>query len=137
VARLTALLLFAAVSAAQQPAPQEPPEEDELSKPKEYTFNPLQAEKELKVGKFYSKKNSWRAASARFLEATRWDPNLSEAWRRLGEAKEKLKDEPGAADAYAKYVELAPDAKDAPELRKRVKELRDVARQPATSPEKP
>src|SRR5882757_921552 len=48
----------------------EPPEEDDSSKPTEYAFNPLQAEKELQVGEFYMKKGTYAAAVKRFTEAT-------------------------------------------------------------------
>src|ERR1700730_6854898 len=64
----------------------EPPEEDDAAKPKEYAFNPLQAEHELRVGEFYMKKGSYAAAVARFTEATKWNPTLAEAYLRLGEA---------------------------------------------------
>ena len=99
---------------------QEPPEEDESLKPTEYTFNPLQAEKELRVGNFYFKKGSYKAAARRYREATRWDPTSADAFRRLGQAEEKQKDDKAAREAYAKYLELAPDAKDAAAIRKKI-----------------
>lgn len=108
---------------AQQEKPKEqaPPEEDEtLSKPTEYSFNPLQAERELRVGNFYMKKGSFRAAAERFREAAKWNHGLAEAWLRLGEAEEKQKDKKAAREAYAKYVELAPDAKNAAQIRKKI-----------------
>ena len=124
-------LVFAVAAYAQQapqtketkaPSPQEqaPPEEDESLAPKEYSFNPLQAAKELKVGNYYFKKGSYRAAAQRFQEATRWDNTLAEAFLRLGEAREKQRDHKAAAEAYAKYIEMAPDAKDAAEVKKRL-----------------
>jgi len=127
-------LAFAVLASAQQapqkkeikPAPQqqEPPEEDESLVPKEYSFNPLQAAKELKVGNYYFKKHNYRAASQRFTEATKWDGTLAEAYLRLGEAKEKQHDRKAAAEAYAKYLEITPDAKDAPEVKKRLDKLK-------------
>jgi tetratricopeptide (TPR) repeat protein len=107
---------------AQQPqtVEQEPPEEDANLKPKEYAFNPLQANKELQVGIEYFKKHSYKAAAGRFREATNWNPNLAEAWLRLGEAEEKRKNRKDAKDAYAKYLELQPEAKDAAEIRKKI-----------------
>jgi len=110
-------------SAQQEPAEQEPPEEDTNLKPKVYSFNPLQAKKELQVGEEYWKKRSYKAAAMRFREATRWNPNLTEAWLRLGEAEEKRKDGAAAKEAYAKYLELQPDAKDAGEIRKKIASL--------------
>ena len=109
--------------APQPPIEQEPPEEDANLKPKEYSFNPLQAKKELQVGEEYWKKRSYKAAAGRFREATRWNPNLAEAWLRLGEAEEKRKNPKDAKEAYAKYLELQPDAKDAAEIRKKIASL--------------
>ena len=104
-----------------QPAPeQEPPEEDANLKPKEYVFNPLQATKELQVGNEYLRKRSYKAAAGRFREATRWNPNLAEAWLRLGEAEEKRKNRKDAKEAYAQYLVVQPDAKDAAEIRKKI-----------------
>jgi tetratricopeptide (TPR) repeat protein len=100
-----------------------PPEEDETLAVKEYSFNPLQAEKELKVGEYYFKKGSFRAAALRFREATKWNPGFTEAWIRLGDAEMKRKDEPAAKAAYAKYLELAPEAKNAAEVRKKIEKL--------------
>jgi tetratricopeptide (TPR) repeat protein len=101
----------------------EPPEEDDSAKPKEYAFNPLQAEKELQVGEFYMKKGTYAAAVKRFTEATRWNPGLAEAYLKLGEAAEKFKDAKAAKEAYAKYLELAPDAKNAPAIKKKLSKL--------------
>jgi len=108
---------------AQQPVEQEPPEEDANLKTKEYSFNPLQANKELQVGLEYYRKHSYKAAAGRFREATKWNPNLAEAWLRLGEAEEKRKNRKDAKEAYAKYLELQPEAKDAAEIRKKIASL--------------
>jgi tetratricopeptide (TPR) repeat protein len=100
---------------------QAPPEEDEnLTAKQQYSFNPLQAAKELQVGKFYFKKGNLRAAAMRFEEATRWDGNLAEAYLRLGEVREKQKDMRAAREAYVKYLELSPDAKNAGDIRKKL-----------------
>ena len=99
---------------------QEPPEEDEDLKPEHYSFNPLQSAKEIRIGDFYFKKGSYKGAVLRYRAATRWDPTSAHAFLRLGEAEEKLKDAKAARAAYAKYLELAPDAKDADEIRKKL-----------------
>jgi tetratricopeptide (TPR) repeat protein len=94
------------------------PEEDETQKKPEYRFNPLQAKKELDTGVFYMRKRSYRAAAARFEEATRWNPSWAEAYLKLGEAQAKLKHSDDARRALAKVVELAPDSKEANEAKK-------------------
>lgn len=111
-----------ALSAQEKPpAAEEPPEEDlTLVETKEYTFNPLQAEKEVRTGNFYAKKGNHKAASLRYREATKWNPGMAEAWLKLGESLEKRKDAKGAKEAYAKYLELAPDAKNAAAIKKKL-----------------
>lgn len=101
---------------------QEPPEEDAtLTEKPNYVLNPLQAEKELKVGNYYFKKGSYNAAARRFEEATKWDPNSAEAFYRLGEAQTKLKDEKAARETWKQFLELEPDSKRAAAIRKKLK----------------
>jgi Tfp pilus assembly protein PilF len=115
---LAVAALFVAGLAAQEPKPAEPPEEDETLAPREYSFNPIQAREELKVGSFYFKKGSYRAAADRFREALKWDEKYAEAYLRLGEACEKLKDQACVRKAYEKYLSLAPDGREAVRLRR-------------------
>ncbi len=116
-----------------------PPEEDKALATEEYAFNPLQAQKEVQTGNYYFKKGSYLAAAGRFREATKWNDGYGEAWLRLGEAEEKLKDAKAARDAYAKYLELEADAKNASEIRKRVEKLSRAvsASQPKEEPNHP
>jgi tetratricopeptide (TPR) repeat protein len=131
-------LAFLAVAAGQQPpapkppeedrpqdAVQLPPEEDKSAQPKEYAFNPLQSKKEVTVGEFYFKKGDYRAAAGRFSEATKYNNGNAEAWLRLGDAQEKLKDPKAAREAYTKYLELAADAKNAADIRKKLDKLKE------------
>jgi len=101
-----------------------PPEENKSIAVKEYAFNPLQALKEIRTGNYYFKKGAYRAAAGRFEEATKWNDGEAEAWLRLGEAEEKLKDPKAAAKAYTKYLDLASDAKNAEEIRKKLEKLK-------------
>src|SRR5271156_663097 len=101
-----------------------PPEEDTSIGTTTYSFNPLQAKKDIEIGNEYAKKHSYRAAANRFLSATKYNDGDAEAWLRLGEMEEKLRDKAAARDAYAKYVELAADAKNAPEIKKRMDKLK-------------
>jgi tetratricopeptide (TPR) repeat protein len=101
-----------------------PPEEDKSTATTEYSFNPLQAKKDITTGNYYFKKGSYRAAAGRFVEATKWNEGDTEAWLRLAEADEKLKDHQAAREAYEKYLELAPDAKNAAEIQKKIAKLK-------------
>jgi tetratricopeptide (TPR) repeat protein len=101
-----------------------PPEEDTSIGNTTYSFNPLQAKKDIEVGNEYAKKHNYRPAANRFLSATKYNDGDAEAWLRLGEMEEKLRDKAAAHDAYAKYLELAADAKNAAEIKKRLDKLK-------------
>src|SRR5580698_6425350 len=103
-----------------KPLEEDPPEEDASLIPKEYALNPLECVRNINTGNFYFKKGNVRAAAKRYLEATKWDPGSPEAFFKLGEADERLKDRAGAREAYTKYLELSPDAKNAAELKKKM-----------------
>jgi tetratricopeptide (TPR) repeat protein len=111
-------------SAAQSTTKEEePPEEDPDLKPKEYSFNPLEAQQSVTAGNFYYKKGNYRAAHNRYLEATKWDPTSGEALLRLAESDEKLHDFRGAREAYTKYLAFDPPPKDADSVKKRLDKL--------------
>jgi len=116
-------------AAPQKPAKPTPsaeeqlPEEDEAARPKVYAFNPLQATHEVATGDFYMKKKNYKAAAARYLEATRWNPQMAEAFRKLGEAEEKKDDTKQAREAYRKSLAIDPDSKSASEIKKRLQKL--------------
>ena len=101
-----------------------PPEEDTSLTTTEYSFNPLQSTKDVNVGNLYFKNGKYRAAELRYTSATRWNDGNAEAWLKLGEVAEKLRDKPKARDAYQKYLELASDAKNAGDIRKKVEKLK-------------
>jgi tetratricopeptide (TPR) repeat protein len=131
-ALLASLFAFAQKPSEVPPPPEkpaveapvaEPEEEDVAVKPKTYDFNPIQAEKEVKVGYYYLKKGSLKAALGRFDDASKYNPGSADAFLGLGEARERLKDKKGAKAAFQKYLELAPDAKNAAEIKKRIQKL--------------
>jgi len=127
--------LAAAAGQQQPPVYQEPPEEDKGSaRETEYAFNPLQANREFRVGMFYWKKGSFKAAAGRFEEAVKWNPGYAEAWFRLAEARERLARQEtreterealldAAAEAFRKYLELEPDGDRARTARKKLEQL--------------
>jgi len=104
----------------QQQQEEAPPEEDESLKPKEFGFNPLEAERDIRIGNYYFKRGKYPAALSRYQEATKWNPNMAEAYLHIGETAEKMKDKTTAKQAYRKYIEMAPDSKDAERLKKKV-----------------
>lgn len=109
-------------------APEEiPPEEDKDLANQDYSFNPLQSQKDVSVGNQYFKNHKFRAAELRYTSATKWNDGNADAWLHLGEVEERLKDTKKAREAYQKFVELASDSKDAKktaEIKKKLEKLK-------------
>jgi len=115
---LTAMLLgaacvFAFAQGAQRPAPAQP------------AFNPLRAEKDIEVGKYYMRKGDVDAAIDRFQDATQARPNLAEAYLLLGGAQEKKGLKAKAIASYVRYLEILPHADNAKKIRARIARLKE------------
>ena len=103
-----------------------PPDEDKNTPvEKVYSFNPLQSRKEVTVGEFYQKKGDFRAAMLRYREATKWNGGNADAWHHLAVADEKTGEIEEARQAYQKYLDISPNAKDAAEVKKKLEKLKN------------
>jgi tetratricopeptide (TPR) repeat protein len=112
-----------ATSAQQPPDETDLPEEDETVKPRVYTYDPIEAERNIKVGKFYMHQGGdrgYRAAAGRFQDATKYDPKSAEAFFLLGQAEQKLKHKEKAEAAFHHVIALSPDSKLAKEAQKKL-----------------
>ena len=111
--------------AAQQPPPKPKPNTDSAVQSAEGqpTWDPLRAEKDLEVGKYYMKKGDVDAAIDRFEDATLAKPGYAIPFRYLGEAYEKKGRKKPAVKAYQRYLDLYPHAEDADKIRKKIEKL--------------
>jgi tetratricopeptide (TPR) repeat protein len=124
----------------QQPQPDQPPKPDEAPPPKkpaakknsdnatqsapdQPTWDPLRAEKDLEVGKYYMRKGDVDAAIDRFQDATTAKPGFAIPFLYLGEAQEKKHLKKQAIKSYQRYLELLPRADDADKIRKKIDQL--------------
>ena len=118
--------LFAQQQPQQNPPAedeQNPPEEDESVAPEKFVLNPLESERNIKVGNFYMHKGTtsgYRAALARYERAAKFNPNNAEAYFKVGEAEEKLKNKDKAKAAFERVIQIAPDSKLAHEAKKKL-----------------
>lgn len=109
------------------PAPQQVPdggslpEEDESVAPKKFVLNPLESERNLKIGNFYFSKKDYHGALGRYEDATKFNPNSAEAFLKVGQTEEKLHHPDKAKIAFKKVAELAPDTKAGKEAKKKIK----------------
>jgi len=75
------------------------------------------ATKSVEVGDFYLKKKKFKAAISRFEEALQTDPHYAPAYRELGKVYEEMGFWQKSLDAYRKYLDELPSAKDAREAK--------------------
>jgi tetratricopeptide (TPR) repeat protein len=146
MARLKYLLILVPVlgltapsrSPAQDPppkpsdnAPAAPTKPDTKSKtdsgtqnaPDQPMWDPLRAEKDLEVGKYYMHKGDVDAAMDRFQDAILAKPGYALPFRLLGEAQEKKGMKKAAIKSYTRYLDLYPSAEDADKVHKQIEKL--------------
>jgi tetratricopeptide (TPR) repeat protein len=129
-------LWFAAWPAlAQEPPEGAPPPKQDAPKPKPNTdsavqsapdqpkWDPLRAEKDMEVGKYYMKKGDLDAAIDRFQDAAEAKPGYAIPFLYLGEAYEKKGRKKQAVKAYQRYLDLYPHAEDGDKIRKKIEKL--------------
>ena len=75
------------------------------------------ASKSVEIGDFYLRRKKFKAALSRFLEALQTDPNYAPAYRGLGKVYEGMGLWQKALEAYRKYLDELPSAKDAREAK--------------------
>jgi tetratricopeptide (TPR) repeat protein len=110
---------------APQPKPPAKPNQDSAtqSAPDQPIWDPLRAEKDLEVGRYYMKKGDWDAAIDRFQDAIVAKPGYAIPYLYLGEAQEKKGVKKQAIKSYTRYLDLYPHAEDADKIRKRIDKL--------------
>jgi len=125
------LCLAAPAAHAQQGQPAPEPEEE--AKP--YISPP--AWKSVEIGDFYLKRKRFRAALSRYQEAVKIDPYYAQGYLGLGRVYDRLGLKEKALDAYRKYLDLLPSAKDAEEAKQVHKAIARLERQLKTSQQAP
>lgn len=90
---------------------------------KEKSYNPMEAEKSVKIGDFYFKKKNYSAAIQRYLEALEYHPTLSVAYESLGRAYEKSNNFEKALQVYRDYVEKNPTSGKVAEFQSKIARL--------------
>jgi len=116
--RLTLLLFLvlgtslAIIYAQQQPAKPGAPKDDPVR-----LLPSDSASKSMEIGDFYLRRKKYQAALSRFQEALHTDPHFAPAYREMGKVYEKMGQWKKSLDAYQKYLDELPSAKDAREAK--------------------
>ncbi len=97
-----------------------PPEEDESVAPEKFVLDPLESDRNIRVGNYYWHKGKYRAALGRYERAAKYNPNSAEAFFKVGEAEEKLKNRDAATMAFQRVIRIDPESKLAHEAKKKL-----------------
>src|SRR5262245_58356449 len=87
-------------------------------------WDPLRAEKDLEVGRYYMRTGNIDAAIDRFHDAIEAKPGYAIPFLYLGEAQEKKGMKRDALKSYARYLELYPHAEEKDKVKKKIEKLR-------------
>ena len=87
-------------------------------------WDPLRAEKDLEVGKYYMKIGNIDSAIDRFQDAIEAKPGYAVPFLYLGEAQEKKGMKRDAIKSYTRYIALYPKAEDRAKVEKKIEKLR-------------
>jgi tetratricopeptide (TPR) repeat protein len=96
---------------------------DEAEAAKEKPFNPLEADRSLKIGDYYFKRKNYDAAIQRYMEALEYQPNRFDAYEALGRAYEKQGAPEKALRVYQDFVQKFPDSPRAKEFKEKAAKL--------------
>jgi len=91
--------------------------------PDQPMWDPLRAEKDLEIGRYYMRKGDMDAAIDRFQDAIAAKPGYALPFRMLGEAQEKKGMKKAAIKSYQRYLDLYPHAEDGDKVRKKLEKL--------------
>ena len=107
-----------------QPPPPKPNTDSAIqSAPDQPKWDPLRADKDVEVGKYYMNKGDIDAAIDRFMDAADAKPGFAIPYRYLGECYEKKGQKKPAVKAYQRYLDLYPKAEDGDKIRKKIDKL--------------
>lgn len=126
---ILAFILGAGAPAARAQQGQKPAEVESEAEP----FVSPPAWKSVEIGDFYLKRRRFRAALSRYQEALTTDPYYAPGYLGMGKVYDRLGLSQKALEAYRKYLDLLPSAKDAAEAKEVQKAIARLERQLKTS----
>ena len=83
----------------------------------------------VEAGNVYLKRGALQGALSRFQEALKDNPHYAPAYLGLGKVYERMKQKQKALDAYQRYLDELPSAKDASEAREAQKAVERLRKQ--------
>jgi len=135
---LTALQLLALVLSVVAPparAQEKAAPSDAMDETRPYVTPP--AWKSVEIGDFYLRRKRYRAALSRYQEAIKTDPYYAQGYLGLGKVYDRIGLKQKALEAYRKYLDSLPSAKEAEQAKDVQNAVARLERQLKTSKKPP
>lgn len=102
-----------------------------------YPHDPIEARRNVDVGKYYFKRDNYEAAAKRFSESIEYDKTWPESYKKLIETFDKQKSYDSAVEICRKFAENNPESGELEYFRKaEAKYLEEHKKQEAGKPDK-
>lgn len=86
-------------------------------------LDPYMSKRNVEIGDYYFKKDSYAAAAVRYRQAIRHKPEWFEGYEKLAKTQGKMKDWAGAIQTYRQFIALNPDSSRKDDAEDRIKDL--------------
>ncbi|MGI8785192.1 MAG: tetratricopeptide repeat protein [Acidobacteriota bacterium] len=86
-------------------------------------LDPYMSKRNVEIGDYYFKKDSYAAAAVRYRQAIRHKPEWFEGYEKLAKTQAKMKDWAGAIQTYRQFIALNPDSSRKGDIEDRIKDL--------------
>ena len=100
----------------------------------DWTYTSPGPAKCVEIGNVYLHKGNLKGALSRFQEAVKDNPHYAPAYLGLGKVYERMKEKQKALDAYERYLDELPTAKDAAEAKDAQRAVARLQKQVGPSP---
>ncbi len=91
--------------------------------PETKEYNPVLAEKAVRIGDYYFKRKNFDAAIERYLEALQYQPERVDAYEALGRTFEKKGETLKAEEIYRDFIKKNPDSPKLAEFKSKLAKL--------------
>lgn len=88
-----------------------------------FILDPYMSKRNVEIGDYYFKKDSYAAAAERYRQAIRHKPEWFEGYEKLAKTQAKMKDWAGAIQTYRQFIALNPDSSRKGDVEDRIKDL--------------
>lgn len=85
--------------------------------------DPIEAERNIRVGDFYFKRKNYKAARERYRDAVKYSPQRPDSYSKLVRVLERMEEFGAAMEVCRQFIEINPQAPQVNQFQSRIKKL--------------